>query len=84
MNTMFMITALAYVLIAGEPADGPYGFNSKISFTSLEQCQEHLKSPDFAIQKELLSRTLAATAAISLEAVPGIAITASCVPDNRL
>lgn len=88
---MFRIVALAYVMVYGQPIDEPYVLENARSFPSIEACQEHLKSNEFEAQRAVLSHMLANALrkqfnanAEDGDAVPAVAITASCQTDNRI
>ena len=89
---MYMVVALVYMLSsANAPIDAPIPVNGKISFMSLEQCQEYLQSEQFAMDKMNLHRSLllrlhllAAAGTQPTEEIPAIAITASCQEDHRV
>jgi hypothetical protein len=83
---MFMISALVYIIVAGEPViDAPLLFNRNGSFPTRQACDEFLKSQTFADEKFKLEQYVyAAAREVQPDIVPTIASTASCVPDPRL
>lgn len=86
---MWMIEALAYTVIALQPIGEPRRFLSQISYATIDECQADMKSERFVMSRMMIAERLGQEAQASLNPdepaiVPGIAITAQCVPDERL
>lgn len=88
---MYMIVAVVYMIIAGQPYGEPIRVNHRDTFTSLEACQEHLKSDKFAADRQQLSSRIEASfvqmrkeADAEDQPLPALAITASCEQDARV
>jgi hypothetical protein len=87
---VFKIVALAYYIVAGHAIDEPMSFTNKMSFKSLDQCQTYLLSDQFEQERALLQRVLAAHPRIPIPdtddvgPTPSVAITASCLEDDRV
>lgn len=86
---MWMIEALAYTIIALQPVGEPRRFLSEPSYATIDECQDAMKSERFVMSRMMISEQLTKEASASLNPdepaiVPGIAITAQCVPDERL
>ncbi len=87
---MYMVTALVYFLVAGQPIEAPVPFNAKTSYMSLGECQGYLQSEQFLADKAQLTarvmfqlRVRAALTEPTPE-IPTVAITASCEEDHRV
>jgi hypothetical protein len=92
---MWMIVALVYIIVAGEPViDEPIKVNHILTFDTLDKCQAYLKGEEYGDQREELADLMRSTFVAKLEKdagenadvapVPGIAITASCEEDKRV
>ncbi len=94
---MYMIVALVYVVLLGQPASEPVRFLHRDSFSGLAACQAYLVSDKFQ-QEEASLRAQALLGAVAAQSrdnaaagddeksvvVPDVSITVSCVEDNRL
>lgn len=86
---MWMIEALAYTVIALQPIGEPRLFRSQVTFQNIDACQTEMKSERFVMSRLMISERLRQEAEAALNPdepaiVPDIAITAHCVPDERL
>lgn len=94
----FMLVALAYVIMSGQPVDEPVRFIHSGSFADLAACQAYMVSDIFGIEREALAAHLKRAASTRLapplnendaadELSSGdlaIAITTSCEEDKRI
>jgi hypothetical protein len=89
----FHIVALVYILLAGGQMldNEPVVVLHRAVFKDLDDCQAFLKGAEFLAQKQILADMLANSYKMPTpgededgQAVPAVAITASCEPDNSL